>query len=157
MSPTSTPASRRPCPPSPQPYLRVYADRDTKAFELSLKRTQHCNDDDMDRKLVVSNETAVQVGRASKTEHKQLVPAVDNAWIRNPVISRTHAEISVSDFLGTPSVNIRDLKSSHGTWVNGRSIGDEKHSLKTGDRLQFGTNVMRGEGKFSSLSIDCFR
>lgn len=75
------------------------------------------------------------------------MPAVDNAWIRNPVISRSHAELSVQDVAGVPHVHVEDVKSSHGTSVNGKNIGLEKRILNTGDRVQFGENVMRGTGE----------
>jgi hypothetical protein len=123
-------------------------------FEVSLKITDrnHVGEEDFDRTILLSNDSKVPVGRASKTENKSLVPAPSNAWIRNPVISRTHAELSVSDVLGSPLVHIQDVKSSHGTFVNGHNIKDRRTPLATGNRLQFGDSVTRGTGK-SSLHV----
>lgn len=107
------------------------------------------------------------IGRASKTEQKQLIPAVSNGWIRNPVISRNHAELTLEPSeavsansppfsqLDTdrvamqkpPVVFIQDKKSSHGTYVNGENIQHNKHPLQNGDKIRFGSEVMRGEGE----------
>ena len=34
------------------------------------------------------------IGRSSKVEYKNLIPAEDNAWFDNRVMSRAHAEFS---------------------------------------------------------------
>jgi pSer/pThr/pTyr-binding forkhead associated (FHA) protein len=108
---------------------------------------------------------SLQVGRASKTERKQLVPADDNLWISNPVISREHAVLSVerndldvsisprwhethAHKLQTPLVFLEDPKSSHGTFVNKINIKDlGKRVIVSGDEIQFGDQVLRGQGK----------
>lgn len=111
------------------------------------------------------------IGRASKTEQKQLIPAVDNGWIRNPVISRHHAILTLepSEAVRTnlsilspqhtdrvaiqksAVVFIQDKKSSHGTYVNGENILLNKHPLQEGDKIRFGSEVMRGEGESNCL------
>lgn len=111
------------------------------------------------------------IGRASKTEQKQLLPAVDNGWIRNPVISRHHAVLTLepSEAVGThpntlshpdtdpPAIQkadvvyIQDKKSSHGTYVNGENIQLTKRPLQDGDKIRFGSEVMRGEGESTWL------
>ena len=48
---------------------------------LTLDRTHH----------------SVKVGRASKNLDRGLIPAFDNAWIDNPVISREHARIHMGN------------------------------------------------------------
>jgi hypothetical protein len=47
----------------------------------------------------------------------------------------------------TPTIYIEDKNSSHGTYVNGIHIKTIKHPLKSGDKLRFGSEVMRGTGK----------
>jgi pSer/pThr/pTyr-binding forkhead associated (FHA) protein len=112
-----------------------------------------------------TNGGSLQVGRASKTEKKQLIPAVDNMWLSNPVISRSHAQLSVEDdkvvkvcpsngdptlcsnAQQLPNLYIEDTESSHGTFVNNRNIKAKgKTQLKTGDAVQFGDYVLRGAG-----------
>ncbi|MGE5124402.1 MAG: FHA domain-containing protein [Acidobacteriaceae bacterium] len=51
-------------------------------------------------------------------------------------VSRDHAEI----YAQAGNIKIRDLKSTHGTWVNGVRIIDQ--SLKTGDRIQVGLSEL---------------
>jgi hypothetical protein len=51
-------------------------------------------------------------------------------------VSRQHAEIY--DYAGV--VRIRDLKSTHGTQVNGFGIGDK--ALDSGDKIQIGKTVL---------------
>jgi pSer/pThr/pTyr-binding forkhead associated (FHA) protein len=116
---------------------------------LKLADRNGAGEEDFDRTIILSENSTVLVGRASKTENKALVPAPSNAWIRNPVISRSHAELSVHRSLGTPYVHIQDKSSSHGTFVNGHNIKDQKHRLSSQDRLQFGADVTRGTGKLT--------
>jgi pSer/pThr/pTyr-binding forkhead associated (FHA) protein len=51
-------------------------------------------------------------------------------------ISRKHAEIYERD----GAIRIRDLKSTHGTQVNGQRIDDK--NLVSGDRIQVGRTVL---------------
>ena len=55
-----------------------------------------------ERRLTFTRQTpSISVGRASKVSAKGFTAAADNAWFDNPVMSRSHAELSV-DF-DTPS------------------------------------------------------
>lgn len=63
-------------------------------MELLLKRIDG-EDELPERRLVIDHDTTIQIGRASKTEQKQLIPAISNGWIRNPVISRNHAVLTL--------------------------------------------------------------
>jgi hypothetical protein len=63
-------------------------------MELLLKRIDG-EDELSERRLVIDHDTTIQIGRASKTEQKQLIPAISNGWIRNPVISRNHAILTL--------------------------------------------------------------
>lgn len=147
-------------------------------MELLLKRI--AGEDELpERRLIIDIDNPISIGRASKTETKQLIPAVTNCWIRNPVISRTHAELTLqpsgivsvkppnSSQLETDQVAmqnpavvfIQDKKSSHGTYVNGQNIQNIKHPLQDKDEIRFGSEVMRGEGQPApfqlSLLIRC--
>ena len=47
---------------------------------------------------------------------------------------------------------IRDLCSSHGTWLNNlQLITEEKTLLVDGDTLRFGVDINHGDGKFSDM------
>ncbi|TID26454.1 hypothetical protein E2P81_ATG00928 [Venturia nashicola] len=136
-------------------------------LELLLKRIDG-EDELQERRLAIDYNTEIMIGRASKAEQKQLVPAVDNGWIRNPVISRHHAIFTLepSEAVGIhpPTLShqdtdrvsiqksgvvfIQDKKSSHGTYVNGENIQHNKHPLQDGDNIRFGSEVMRGEETF---------
>lgn len=54
-------------------------------------------------------------------------------------VSRRHAEL----YEKAGELYIKDLKSSHGTHVNGRNIDDK--SLKTGDQVRIGVSVLTVE------------
>ncbi|CAD6445264.1 78ea0c9a-8812-41e0-8f71-b7e5f3781694 [Sclerotinia trifoliorum] len=88
----------------------------------------------------------LQIGRASKSPIKGLAGATNNAWFDSPVMSRNHAEI-----LYNPSDNviqIRDIGSMHGTFVNGEKLDNEAKALKINDRIVFGITVRRGMDSF---------
>lgn len=107
------------------------------------------------------------IGRSSKSALKQLIAAKDNCWIDNPVISRDHAklvveqakvgnvsELNTTAERGTDGCSksvrlfIQDTGSMHGTFVNGKGIPSRFDThLLSGDTVQFGTNVTRGDGK----------
>ncbi|QDS78219.1 hypothetical protein FKW77_000954 [Venturia effusa] len=123
-------------------------------MELLLKRIDG-EDELQERRLAIHHDTEILIGRASKTEQKQLVPAVDNGWIRqevwirNPAISRHHAVLTLEPSEAKPGVVFnQDKKSSHGTYVNGESIEQNKHPLHNGDKIRFGSELKRGEETF---------
>jgi hypothetical protein len=94
------------------------------------------------------------IGRASKNTTKQeLMPSSNNAYIDSPVISRNHAVLSAHADNGTAQVFVTDLGSMHGTTVNGERL--QTHTpkqLSSGDKLQFGIDVNRNEGKHPERS-----
>ncbi|KAL1961446.1 hypothetical protein VTO42DRAFT_174 [Malbranchea cinnamomea] len=95
--------------------------------------------------------TAV-VGRSSKVESKNLIPARDNGWFDNRVMSRTHAE-----FTAIPKyqeVYLMDTHSMHGTWVNGVKLtSGRKTLLEQNDVLTFGAMVTRGAETYDPLKV----
>lgn len=122
--------------------------------ELRVTLALEQGDDAYDTRVIAFEETggSMQVGRASKTERKQLLAAKDNLWISNPVISREHAVLSAvkDDVVDKLVAYLEDEKSSHGTFVNQRDIkGKGKVKLLDGDKVQFGDHVVRGADKFA--------
>ncbi|RIB16123.1 SMAD/FHA domain-containing protein, partial [Gigaspora rosea] len=66
-----------------------------------------------------------------------------NGYFDSKVLSRTHAEV----WCDNGKVFIRDLKSSNGTFVNGRCIGAENNEgdpveLRNHDNLEFGIDII---------------
>jgi hypothetical protein len=119
-----------------------------------------------------SNNDTAPLGRASKSESKNLVPAHDNAWFDSRVMSREHAVLSVSletqvrccrpalqavqaDLLQT--VFIRDHGSMHGTLLNETKIQPKKNiPVNNGDILTFGSEVLRGDRMWTATSYLSF-
>ncbi|KIW08900.1 hypothetical protein, variant 2 [Verruconis gallopava] len=105
-------------------------------------------------KRVISSESScgpIQIGRASKTERKQLIPAKDNMWISNPVISRNHAVLTIekSNLFDASCVYLEDAGSSHGTFVNNTPIKPrDRRQISSGDLIQFGNKVQRGTDEY---------
>jgi len=90
------------------------------------------------------------IGRSSKNATKpELLPAVHNAFINSPVISREHAKLTANTSTGLPQVYIEDVGSMHGTLVNGeRLVPNTPKQLAFGDLLQFGVDVNRDKEFF---------
>lgn len=96
-----------------------------------------------------------------KDGNKQVFPVRNKATIlgRRPdcelfiplqVVSRRHCQLSQEE----QSLKIRDLRSSNGTFLNGRKIIDETEA-KPGDRLQIGplTFAIQIDGKPDNVSL----
>ena len=56
-------------------------------------------------------------------------------FVDDPTVSRVHAELTFSQELG---VQIRDLASTNGTFIDGREVTDDYQPLQTGSELQIG-------------------
>ena len=118
------------------------------------------------------SDSPMPIGRTSKVEAKNYLASPDNAWFDSPVMSRKHAELSVdkdtkvhthaiSDvspplliFLQT--VYMKDLGSTHGTFINGEEHPlkkDEFRALRDGDRARFGVPIFRGSDTFPPADI----
>ncbi|PYI05313.1 FHA domain protein [Aspergillus sclerotiicarbonarius CBS 121057] len=94
------------------------------------------------------------IGRASKRESKNLIPAKNNGLFDSRVMSRNHAKLWVS--LEKQIVYIRDGGSMHGTWINGKKIPPEEDTvIKHGDVVTFGSTVFRGTDTFPPLKVRC--
>lgn len=148
--------------------------RTDSSTELQVTLNLEKGDDSLNSRNITfkADGGSLQIGRASKTERKQLVPAGDNMWISNPVISREHAVLSVekdalvevclsdeplcfyADYAQQLVVFLEDYRSSHGTFVNKVDIKTKgKAQLKSGDVVQFGDHVLRGTGMSFDPSI----
>lgn len=113
---------------------------------------------------LVEDGDCISVGRASKSESKQLIPAHNNAWFDSRVMSRNHADICASfeekvlllsvlhvclgrTMLANTSLQrvlVSDNGSMHGTFINDEQIPlDEEIEIKSGDVLTFGNEVTR--------------
>ncbi|KAL2178045.1 uncharacterized protein P884DRAFT_131632 [Thermothelomyces heterothallicus CBS 202.75] len=93
------------------------------------------------------------VGRASKVSVKGYVAGIENAWFYSPVMSRHHAQIFAR--MDCNKVEIKDLRSLHGTFLNGdeRIPADEFRELKDGDVLRFGAPIWRGLEQFVPTTV----
>ncbi|TGO28486.1 hypothetical protein BPAE_0027g00530 [Botrytis paeoniae] len=96
--------------------------------------------------------TVLQIGRASKSPSKGLLGAIDNAWFDSPVMSRNHAEIIYNPLDNV--VQIRDLGSMHGTFLNGEKLGEEAKPLNSNDQIVFGIGVRRGMDLFQPCHFE---
>ncbi len=66
-----------------------------------------------------------------KAPHNRIV-------LSDPTVSGTHAIVLARD----GGYNIVDLGSSNGTFVNGRRLGNESHTLQHGDKIQLGQALL---------------
>src|SRR5215470_1627702 len=66
-----------------------------------------------------------------KAPHNRIV-------LSDPTVSGTHAIVLARD----GGYNIVDLGSSNGTFVNGRRLGNEPHTLQHGDQIQLGQALL---------------
>ncbi|KAF2399564.1 hypothetical protein EJ06DRAFT_562866 [Trichodelitschia bisporula] len=113
--------------------------------------------------------STIPVGRATSSGTKQdSVAAPTNVLLKNPVISRRHAHFVFEDSnmnsrLPDPCLRsvyqeaeliVQDLGSCHGTFVNGVPLQNKKHYVKSGDKIQFGNRVIRGDGEHSTFDPD---
>lgn len=111
--------------------------------------------DDLPRYLTLSARDRITVGRASTTSGKTLEPKTDNMYLKSPIISRNHAELFTTwDEKFGSSLFIKDMASSHGTYVNKVKLSaNSPHKLVSGDSLRFGINISRDMGKASGNAI----
>ncbi|PWY91379.1 FHA domain protein [Aspergillus sclerotioniger CBS 115572] len=90
----------------------------------------------------------VNIGRASKRESKNLIPAKNNGLFDSRVMSRNHAKLWL--------VYIRDGGSMHGTWINENKISSEEGTvIQHGDVVTFGSTVFRGRETYPPLRVRC--
>ena len=103
------------------------------------------------RRLTVTEGERFTIGRASRSEAKDLQARPTNALFDCPVVSRIHAQLRVeSSKLAVSHVSITDMGSMHGTVVNSKRIPSHvPFPLVNGDQIKFGDKVTRGSGMTS--------
>ncbi|KAI1179192.1 hypothetical protein F4777DRAFT_575223 [Nemania sp. FL0916] len=114
------------------------------------------------RRLVLTRSSpVVLIGRSSKVPSKGFIPADDNAWFDNPVMSRQHAEL-VAKFEDRPfSVYLKDVASFHGTFhcandgrrEEQRVAPNKSVKLTNGDTIRFGIDIFRIEKTYPPSSV----
>ncbi|KAF7197822.1 hypothetical protein HII31_00911 [Pseudocercospora fuligena] len=99
--------------------------------------------------------TACIIGRASKSDFKNMRSTPNNALFDCPVVSRTHAELRASPWQPPGrQVTITDKSSLHGTTVNDTKLQPNlPFTLKTGDVIKLGDTVSRGKDTHDGVSL----
>lgn len=122
------------------------------AFRVTLLSSDR-HDGLPERQLSLVPYEPFTIGRASTNSMKpNLMMAADNAFIDSPVISRSHASLTLR--LCPPAIHITDNDSMHGTMVNGTRLHPRTPTrLNDGDLLQFGLDVTRNDRKLPSLTF----
>ncbi|KAK9241116.1 hypothetical protein V1525DRAFT_447649 [Lipomyces kononenkoae] len=82
--------------------------------------------------------------------NSRTIPTPENGFFDSRVLSRQHAEIWADR--NTGQVWIRDIKSSNGTFINGRRLSSEgeesePHELKADDVIDLGINISSEDSK----------
>ncbi|KAK9385404.1 hypothetical protein V1515DRAFT_608554 [Lipomyces mesembrius] len=82
--------------------------------------------------------------------NSRTIPTPENGFFDSRVLSRQHAEIWADR--NTGQVWIRDIKSSNGTFINGRRLSSEgeesePHELKAEDVIDLGINISSEDSK----------
>ncbi|CUS08872.1 unnamed protein product [Tuber aestivum] len=94
------------------------------------------------------------IGRSSRNKSKGLFAARNNGFFESAVMSRSHAEVRL--LVPSRKIVIKDMKSMHGTYVNGLQLaGDETAELTDGTEVTFGSEVTRGDEIFPPKTFRC--
>ncbi|KAG0225174.1 hypothetical protein BGW42_004613 [Actinomortierella wolfii] len=99
--------------------------------------------------------TKIKIGRQTGVS---TAPGPTNGYFDSKVLSRVHAEV----WSENGKVYIRDLKSSNGTFLNGRrlcpeGVESEPFLLNPNDNLEFGIDIMDENGTTSNTIFLQFR
>ncbi|KAL1928527.1 hypothetical protein VTP01DRAFT_2883 [Rhizomucor pusillus] len=103
--------------------------------------------------LELHDNVHVKVGRqtSSKTQ-----PGPFNGYFDSKVLSRTHAEI----WSEHGKVYIKDIKSSNGTFLNGRRLSNENEEskpteIRSNDEIEFGIDISQDDGSILYHKVAC--
>ncbi|KAF9544778.1 hypothetical protein EC957_011682 [Mortierella hygrophila] len=99
------------------------------------------------------DQTRIKIGRQTGVS---TAPSPSNGYFDSKVLSRVHAEV----WSDSGKVYIRDLKSSNGTFLNGRrlsaeSVESEPFILNQNDNLEFGIDIMDEGGSLLHEKVAC--
>ncbi|KAG0377358.1 hypothetical protein BGX24_006276 [Mortierella sp. AD032] len=99
------------------------------------------------------DQTRIKIGRQTGVT---TAPSPSNGYFDSKVLSRIHAEV----WSDSGKVYIRDLKSSNGTFLNGRrlsaeSIESDAFILNQNDSLEFGIDIMDEGGSLLHEKVAC--
>ncbi|KAG0327916.1 hypothetical protein BGZ99_006588 [Dissophora globulifera] len=111
------------------------------------------NDTFVLKSLELPEQTKVKVGRQTGVT---TAPQPSNGYFDSKVLSRVHAEV----WSEGGKVYIRDLKSSNGTFLNGRRLcpentESEPFELNQNDSLEFGIDIMDENGALLHEKVSC--
>ncbi|KAG0218488.1 hypothetical protein BGX33_007270 [Mortierella sp. NVP41] len=105
------------------------------------------------KSLELPDQTRIKIGRQTGVA---TAPSNSNGYFDSKVLSRVHAEV----WSDSGKVYIRDLKSSNGTFLNGRrlsaeSVESEPFILNQNDTLEFGIDIMDENGSLLHEKVSC--
>ncbi|EME46601.1 hypothetical protein DOTSEDRAFT_70570 [Dothistroma septosporum NZE10] len=115
-----------------------------------------CNKSADRRTIAIAAGKTVQIGRSSKSGFKGLYASSTNALFDCAVVSRDHAEMSMTSPWQDPRprITIMDKGSLHGTTVNGRRLDNgTPFELHTGDVIELGERITRGEDAHEGVTL----
>ncbi|KAF9937546.1 hypothetical protein BGZ67_001114 [Mortierella alpina] len=105
------------------------------------------------KSLELPEQTKVKIGRQTGVT---TAPHPSNGYFDSKVLSRIHAEV----WSESGKVYIRDLKSSNGTFLNGKRLcpentESEPFELNQNDNLEFGIDIMDENGALLHEKVSC--
>ncbi|KAF9576509.1 hypothetical protein EC968_007987 [Mortierella alpina] len=105
------------------------------------------------KSLELPEQTKVKIGRQTGVT---TAPHPSNGYFDSKVLSRIHAEV----WSESGQVYIRDLKSSNGTFLNGKRLcpentESEPFELNQNDNLEFGIDIMDENGALLHEKVSC--
>nr|CAG8544997.1 15555_t:CDS:2 [Entrophospora candida] len=108
------------------------------------------------KQLRFTSAQEIKIGRVSGSRN-QRESRTDNGVFTCEVMSREHAVLKEDG----GQIMLKDLKSTHGTYINGIKLGDGSEDsdwkvLKQNDVITFGHNVRRNQNLYQHLSARVF-
>ncbi|KAG0206350.1 hypothetical protein BGX28_002204 [Mortierella sp. GBA30] len=105
------------------------------------------------KSLELQDQTRIKIGRQTGVA---TAPNASNGYFDSKVLSRVHAEV----WSEHGKVYLRDLKSSNGTFLNGKrlspeSVQSEAFVLNQNDSLEFGIDIMDENGALLHEKVAC--